>query len=93
MKKTFLFLVVISIFLTGCGKFNQKDVINNIKKKINKNGSYKLDGDLSVNNNDEVYNYKVNVLYKKDNYYKVTLTNTSNDHTQIILKNKDGVYV
>ena len=35
----------------------------------------------------------VEVCYKKDNYYKVTLTNTANNHTQIILKNQDGVYV
>ena len=90
MKKIIMLLVVLCL-LTGCGKYNEKDIVNDLDKKLNKN--YKLNGELSVNNNDEVYNYKVEVLYMKKDYYKVTLTNTANDHTQIILKNEDGVYV
>ena len=90
MKKMFLFLVIICL-MTGCGKLSDKDVIHNIENKIDK--GYKLNGKLVVNNNDEVYNYDVLVSYKKPDYYKVELTNTSNDHTQIILKNKKGVYV
>ena len=90
MKRMFLFLVIICL-MTGCGKLSDKDVIHNIENKIDK--GYKLNGKLVVNNNDEVYNYDVLVSYKKPDYYKVELTNTSNDHTQIILKNKKGVYV
>ena len=55
--------------------------------------AYKLDGKLEIVNNEDVYNYDTEVSYKKDNYYKVLLTNKANDHTQIILKNDDGVYV
>ena len=93
MKKIIILLVGCCLLLTGCGKFSQKDVVKEFSKKFDKSSGYKLSGDLSINNNDEVYNYNVDVSYKKDNYYKVTLTNTSNDHTQIILKNKKGVYV
>ena len=92
MKKVFLFLIV-CLFVTGCGKINQNDILNNINKKFDNSKGYKLSGELVVNNNDEVYNYDVLVCYKKDDYYKVKLTNTSNDHTQVILKNKNGVYV
>lgn len=92
MKKVFLFLIIL-LLVTGCGKVNGKDVINNIEKKLDKSLGYKLNGKLVVSNNDEVYNYDVLVSYKKPNYYKVELTNTSNDHTQIILKNKKGVYL
>ena len=90
MKKIIMLLVVLCL-LTGCGKYSEKDVVKDLEKKLDKN--YKLSGELSINNNDEVYNYKVEVLYMKKDYYKVVLTNTSNDHTQIILKNDDGVYV
>ena len=41
----------------------------------------------------QVYTYDVEVSYKKDNNYKVSLTNQANSHTQVILKNSDGVYV
>ncbi|MBQ6323215.1 MAG: outer membrane lipoprotein carrier protein LolA [Bacilli bacterium] len=92
MKKIIIVLVF-CFLLTGCAKYNQKSIVKELDKKINKSSGYKVRGNLSVNNNDEIYNYDVSVDYKKDNLYKVTLTNTANEHTQIILKNKDGVYV
>lgn len=93
MKKILLVLMVVCLFLTGCGNYNQKNIIKELKKEFDKSKGYKLSGELSVNNNDEIYNYDVVVYFKKDNYYKVILTNVANEHTQVILKNKDGVYV
>ncbi len=79
--------------VTGCGNHTNDKVIKEFHKKLDSSNGYQLLGDLSVTNNDEVYEYKVDVSYLKDHYYKVILTNTSNNHTQIILKNDDGVYV
>ena len=75
------------------GIADNKSVVKNIKKILDKGNGYYLAGELSIFNNDDNYNYKVDVYYKKDDYYKVILTNKFNDHTQIILKNDDGVYV
>lgn len=91
MKKIVILLGVFILFITGCGKYSEDDIIKGISKKTK--DSYRLVGELSINNNDDVYNYDVDVSYKKDKYYKVSLTNVSNDHTQVILKNDDGVYV
>ncbi len=91
MKKIILILVIGVFLLTGCGKYGEKDIIKEISKKI-KDG-YILTGELAISNNDDIYNYNVEVSYKKDKYYKVSLTNVSNDHTQVILKNNDGVYI
>ena len=93
MKKIIIFIIVFCFFLTGCGKYSQNNIIKDINKEFDKSSGYKLEGNLSITNNDEVYNYDVDVSYKKKDYYKVKLTNTSNHHTQIILKNDDGVYV
>ena len=92
MKKIF---VICSLFLllTGCGKVNDKDVVKEFGKNINKSNGYILNGELEILNNDEVYNYDVEVGHKKDTYYKVTLTNKKNDHTQVILKNDEGVFI
>lgn len=93
MKKILL-LFFFSIFLfAGCGKYGEKDVINDFSKKIDAAKAYYIDGTLEIVNNDNVYNYDVEVAYKEKNYYRVSLTNTSNNHTQVILKNDDGVYV
>jgi len=93
MKKIFIIIFVGCFLLTGCGNYNETNIIKSLKKSYDKSKGYKLSGNLSIVNNDEVYNYDVSVSYKKDNLYRVTLKNTSNDHVQVILKNNDGVYL
>jgi len=88
-----LILLIASIILTGCGKYDEKDIQKDLKKNMDKLSAYQLEGDLEIVNNDDVYSYKVNVSYKKEDNYKVSLTNKSNNYEQIILKNKQGVYV
>lgn len=93
MKKILIGLIITLLLVTGCGNNSESSIVSDLDKKINKAEAYKLDGKLEIVNNDDVYNYDIEVSYKKDNYYKVLLTNKANDHTQIILKNDDGVYV
>ena len=94
MKKKFLilFLMLISIGLTGCF-FNKNDALKEIKNKYGNLKSYSLTGDLEIINNEDTYNYDVKVLYQKKDKFYVSLKNRNNNHEQIILKNEDGVYV
>ena len=90
----FLFAILAIFVLCGCGaKTNNTDVINKFEKKVNSVKSYGITGKMEITSNEETYTYDVKVDYKYDNLYKVTLTNTINNHEQVILKNKDGVYV
>ena len=93
MKKILLSLVMLLLLVTGCGKNSETSIINDLEKKVNKSDAYKVSGELEIVNNDEVYTYDIEVSYKKENNYKVSLTNQANNHTQIILKNAEGVYV
>lgn len=93
MKKILLLFFFSVCLLSGCGKYGEKDVIKDFGKKIDDAEAYYIEGDLEIVNNDNVYNYDVQVAFKEKDYYRVSLTNTSNNHTQIILKNDDGVYV
>ncbi|CCY79595.1 putative lipoprotein [Mycoplasma sp. CAG:877] len=93
MKKILFSIMMVLLLVSGCGKNSETSVINDLEKKINKASAYKVTGVLEIVNNDEVYTYDVEVSYKKDNNYKVSLTNQANNHTQVILKNSDGVYV
>ena len=94
MKKyLFLFLLVLCIFIVGCGKNNDKSIKDDLIKKVNNLKSYQLSGKLEVVNNDDVFNYDVEVNYKDKDYYRVSLKNLANNHEQIILRNDDGVYV
>jgi outer membrane lipoprotein-sorting protein len=95
MKKTIILgtIIMMLFVLTGCGKKDEKSIIKDLDKKISSTTSYRVDGKLQITNNDDTYNYDVEVSYMKPNKYRVSLVNASNDHEQIILKNDDGVYV
>ena len=95
MKKYFS-LLIFSIFLlvlTGCGITRADDVIGNFEKKLEKTKSYYVEGIMQIINNEDTYDYEVKVSYKKDDYYKIEIINTLNNHEQIILRNDEGVYV
>ena len=94
MKKVLLsILLVLTLLLTGCGKKGESYVINELSKKIEKSTSYYIEGKMELMNNEDIYEYDVKVSYKKGDYYKVDLTNTKNNHEQVILRNDEGVYV
>ena len=94
MKKIFLLVAIIAtLCLTGCGTLGDKEIRDNFIKSSKELKSYHMEGNLKLTNNDDNYEYNVQVNYQKDNNYKVSLTNKSNNYEQIILKNNDGVYV
>lgn len=95
MKKNLLFCaaLVLSFFMIGCGKYDEKNLIKDLSKKVNESKGYYLTGELEINNNEESYLYNVEVSYGEKENFKVSLKNKTNNHEQIILKNEEGVYV
>ena len=91
-KKVFLIILLMFIF-TGCGKKDNTNIIEKLQNKINGLNSYSIDGNLDIYAPEETFSYKINIGYLKDDYYKVDMINKNNNHEQIILKNKDAVYV
>lgn len=94
MKKKLIFcLIAVCLILTGCGKYDEKDIVKDLSKKIDNLKSYYLDGEMEVINNEDVYKYDVKVSYKEKDFFRISLKNKANNHEQIILKNQEGVYV
>ena len=94
MKKYLLCIIaIISIFMVGCGKKGESDILKQLTKKIENSKAYHLTGTLEMINNENSYLYDVDVAYQKDDNFRVSLKNQTNNHEQIILKNEDGVYV
>ena len=92
MKKLLICLCM-CFFLCGCGKENTEDVLKKFVDNINSSKSYKLTGTMEISNDEESFMYSIESYYLKDNYYKVVLVNQTNNHEQIILKNKEDIYV
>ena len=94
MKKYVLSIFLLcSILLVGCGKVTKENIVSDLSDSVDKTNGYYLEGEMQIINNEDVYSYNVEVSYKKDDQYRVSLTNKANNHEQIILKNSDGVYV
>lgn len=85
-------MVLCSLLLFGCGKYGEKDALKDLENQLKTKG-YHLTGELMIKNNEDNYKYNVDVSYQKDNYYRVSLKNKTNNHEQLILRNEEGVYV
>ena len=92
MKKIILLLSCI-LLLSGCAKNSEDKLLKKFESDVNSSKSYTLSGSLEILNDEDTFNYSVEVGYKKKDLYKVKLVNTTNNHEQIILKNTEGVYV
>ncbi len=92
MKKVFVLFASI-LLLMGCGRKSNIDVAKEFTNKLDKVKSYKIAGNLEIQNDEEIFKYSINVNYLEKNYYMVEMTNTSNEHKQIILRNDEGLYV
>jgi len=95
MKKIlFSIMLFFCLCLTGCmGKKDDAYVLSKLTNMIEKSKSYYVEGTMELMNNEDIYEYDVKVSYKQGDFYKVHLTNISNNHEQVILRNDNGVYV
>ena len=81
------------MLLAGCGKNSKENILKQWSKKVDSYDNYLMEGTLKIYRNEDLYTYKLESSYMKEDYYRVSLTNKTNNHEQIIIRNKDGVYV
>lgn len=91
MKKLLLLLISVTL-LTGC-MGSKTDTLKSFKDYNSKKDTYNLKGEMSIISNEDEFTYDLTVSVKDNEYYKVSLLNTINNHEQIILKNDEGVFV
>ena len=92
MKKL-LIVIAFVILLVGCGNNNKDAIIKKWSKKVDGMDSYLMKGTLEIYRNEDLYTYDLESAYLKKDKFRVGLTNKTNNHEQIILKNDKGVYV
>lgn len=92
MKKYFLLFICI-LLLTGCGKVDKEDLINDFKNNVESSKAYEIDSKMEIYNAEDTFTYNIKVYYMDDDYFKVTMVNELNNHEQVILRNNDEVYV
>ena len=93
MKKILLLTLFMLLTLTGCGEYKLEDAVKEFSKDVENSKSYKINGTMEISSGEEIFTYNIDTYFLKDDYYKVVLINQTNNHEQVILKNKDGLYV
>ncbi|MFG6121397.1 MULTISPECIES: LolA family protein [Thalassobacillus] len=97
MKKRIALLLFASLFfvlLTACGEKSKEDVVKNLEEQVEKMSGYKTNATMTMNTGKEEQKYHIEVWHKKKDFYRVKLQHDQDEEgSQVILKNKDGVYV
>ena len=89
----FIIMLVSVLVLTACGEASQKDVLQDLNDKWNDVKGYELDATMEIKTGTEPRVYDVNVWHTEPEFYRVKVTQQGEDVTQMIIRNKDGVFV
>ncbi|MEN2769214.1 LolA family protein [Ornithinibacillus xuwenensis] len=89
-----IFVFGLVLILAACGEKSQEDVVKKLGENMESLSGYKANVEMKMNTGQEAQTYKIDVWHKKEDFYRVALSNNQEDKSgQIILKNKDGVFV
>ena len=84
--------IVIVMLLAACGDKSQQSVVKDLEKTW-KNASYELSATMEIKTGSEPRLYNVNVWHTKPDFYRVEIKENNKEDAQIIVKNKDGVFL
>lgn len=97
MKKIGVWLTVaigLVLFLSACGEKSQEDVVTKLEENLEEMDGYKAEAEMKMNTGQEDQEYQLDVWHKKEDFYRVSLTNPEDEKgSQVILKNEEGVFV
>lgn len=90
-----ILLIGIIMTLVGCGgeSATKNDVRSALEKKVVQMKGYRGKGTMTFHTGQTPLVYEVEVAYRKPDTYRVAMRNRAEKVDQIILKNKQGVYV
>ncbi|MFP7171896.1 outer membrane lipoprotein carrier protein LolA [Terribacillus sp. 7520-G] len=95
--KRFAGLIVFAAFLfllAGCGDASREEVVQNLEETSAELQGYKAEATMKLNTGEEQQAYGIDIWYQKDDHYRVLLKNDADEQgSQVILRNKDGVFV
>ena len=92
MKKLLLLLISLML-LTGCGKVDKDKLIKDFVNDVDTAKSYYVEAKMEIYNSEDTFSYNMKVYYLDDDLFKVNMINSINNHEQIILRDKESVYV
>lgn len=93
IKILLVLLLLLTFTISGCGKKDVEDIVEDLEDTYNSLDSYKAIGTMKIQTGENPQVYSVEVWYKTPHYYRIVLNNVNTKVTQIVLRNDDGVFV
>ncbi|KGR75855.1 LolA family protein [Ureibacillus manganicus] len=91
---TLLLVLLLSVLvIAACGSQSKEDVLKDLSNKWGNVNGYELDATMEIKTGSEPRVYDVNVWHTKPDFYRVKVTQQGEDVTQMIIRNKEGVFV
>lgn len=88
-----LLLVVVMVILAACGAPSKEDVMKKLSGKWNEAKGYDLQATMEIKTGAEPRSYEVAVWHTKPAFYRVNVTQAGSKDSQMIVRNKEGVFV
>ena len=88
-----LLLVVVMITIAACGAPSKEDVMKKLSGKWNDTKGYELLATMEIKTGSEPRMYDVSVWHTKPDFYRVHVTQDGKEDSQMIVRNKEGVFV
>lgn len=96
-KKGIIIGAIVIVLIVSCVLiFKKEPVDKKLKNIMDDMNAYQLIGDMEITKGEDIKGYSLEVGYKKvdkDEYFRVGITDKELNQTQVILRNKEGVYV
>ena len=97
MKKKYILIgVALVVIITCIILFRPRSFAKKADQVFNDLNSYTLKGEMEINKGEDIKNYMMEINFKKaenDQYFKVSLFDKNLNQEQILLRNKEGVFV
>ena len=86
-------VILLVVFLSACGTESKEDVLKKLSSKWVETKGYELDAKMEISTGSEPRLYEVSVWHTKPEFYRVKVSQTGEDVSQTIVRNKEGVFV
>ncbi|HLU22910.1 MAG TPA: outer membrane lipoprotein carrier protein LolA [Bacillaceae bacterium] len=86
-------LIAVIAILSACGTKSQEDVTKDLQEKAEELKGYKATAKMTLAVGNEPHSYDIDIWHNKPGDYRVHLKNEKKNQSQMILRNKTGVYV
>jgi len=86
-------VLLLVVLLAACGAESKEDVLKKLSTKWVETKGYELDAKMEISTGSEPRLYEVSVWHTKPEFYRVKVSQTGEDVSQTIVRNKEGVFV